>query len=35
VKKWAWVTVDRWEVTRRAALDYLSVLEHARQVKSS
>jgi glycerol-3-phosphate cytidylyltransferase-like family protein len=32
VKKWAWVTVDRWEVTRRAALDYLSVLEHVRQV---
>lgn len=31
-KKWAWVAVDRWEVTRRAALDYLSVLEHVRQV---
>jgi len=32
VKKWAWVTVDRWEVTRRAALDYFSILEHARKV---
>lgn len=30
VRKYSWVTVDRWEVTRRAALDYLSVLEHSR-----
>jgi nicotinamide mononucleotide adenylyltransferase len=31
VRKYAWITVDRWEVTRRAALDYLSVLEHCRR----
>lgn len=30
VRKYSWITVDRWEVTRRAALDYLSVLEHSR-----
>mmetsp|Transcript_49935 Transcript_49935/g.98646 ORF Transcript_49935/g.98646 Transcript_49935/m.98646 type:complete len:323 (-) Transcript_49935:180-1148(-) len=31
-KKYAWVAVDQWEVTRRAALDYLSVLDHVRSV---
>lgn len=35
VKKYAWITVDRWEVTRRAALDYLSVLEHSRKTWNS
>ena len=30
-KKYAWMTVDRWEVTRRAAMDYASVLDHIRE----
>lgn len=31
---YTWVTVDKWEVTRRASMDYLSVLDHVRAVTS-
>jgi len=28
----AWLTVDPWEITRRRVLDYLSVLDHIREI---
>jgi len=28
----AWLTVDPWEITRRRVLDYLSVLDHVREL---
>ncbi|GMH92543.1 hypothetical protein TrST_g7253 [Triparma strigata] len=28
----AWLTVDPWEITRRRVLDYLSVLDHVREI---
>jgi len=28
----AWLTVDPWEITRRRVLDYLSVLDHVREM---
>jgi nicotinic acid mononucleotide adenylyltransferase len=31
----AWLTVDPWEITRRRVLDYLSVLDHIREIVDS
>ena len=31
----AWLTVDPWEITRRRVLDYLSVLDHVREMVNS
>jgi hypothetical protein len=32
VKESSWLTVDQWEITRRAHLDYLSVLKHCKEI---
>jgi hypothetical protein len=34
VKGSSWLDVDRWEITRRRAMDYLSVLQHVRHLLS-
>jgi hypothetical protein len=32
VKESSWLAVDQWEITRRAHLDYLSVLKHCKEI---